>query len=493
MKKKMNIKLNVEEYRDRVYACWVGKNIGGTMGAPYEGKRQTFDIKGFATASGTPAPNDDLDLQLVWLHAVETMGPRAINAATLGEFWTAIIPPNWNEYGIGKNNMRRGLPPSMSGDYQNSWKNSNGAWIRTEIWACLAPGCPELASKYAMEDGKVDHGAGEGTVAAAFVAAMQSAAFVIHDLRKCIEMGLAAIPSDTRMADSVRFVIECYDNGMSAIDARNAIFHRNEDIGDGWFEAPTNVSYAIIGLLWGEGDFKKAMITAINCGDDTDCTAATVGATMGILGGMEIIPKDWQEHIGDDIITISINRGDHRCGGNVPKTCTELTQRVVTQAPYMLFANNSYTSFTSESNDIPDDATDYMLEKCVALREATTFVPYLVHYDSAVLSADVILEKAPDISPLEDIKITVNVTVNRALGDNLCNLTTRWWLPDGFSIVSGRQTAVIPNKNPHEKANALLEYTLKAGEAVAPTNRCVLEIVPEGRCTPLYIPVLLLG
>ena len=28
---------NRAELRDRIHACWIGKNIGGTMGAPYEG------------------------------------------------------------------------------------------------------------------------------------------------------------------------------------------------------------------------------------------------------------------------------------------------------------------------------------------------------------------------------------------------------------------------------------------------------------------------
>lgn len=45
--------------------------MGGTIGAPYEGKREVLDIKGFATKKGEVLPNDDLDLQLVWLHAVE--------------------------------------------------------------------------------------------------------------------------------------------------------------------------------------------------------------------------------------------------------------------------------------------------------------------------------------------------------------------------------------------------------------------------------------
>ena len=107
MNKNVKIKLNAAAFRDKVYACWIGKNIGGTMGTPYEGKREYLNIHGFSTAEGVVLPNDDLDLQLVWLHAVEQLGPRAIDAATLGEFWLSFIVPHWNEYGIGKNNMTR--------------------------------------------------------------------------------------------------------------------------------------------------------------------------------------------------------------------------------------------------------------------------------------------------------------------------------------------------------------------------------------------------
>lgn len=489
----ITIKLNREKFHDKVYACWIGKNIGGTMGAPYECKRATFDIRGFATAPGNPLPNDDLDLQLVWLHAVEQRGPLAINASVLGEYWLDLIVPNWNEYGIGKNNMRRGLTAPMSGDYENSWKDSNGAWIRTEVWACMAPGCPALAAKYAMEDAKVDHGAGEGTVAAAFVAAMQSAAFVISDLRVCVELALRSIPTKSRMADSVRFILDCFDKGMDPIDARNAIQQRNADIGDGWFEAPSNVSYALIGLLWGKGDFKRSMITAINCGDDTDCTGATVGATLGIIGGSAVIPEDWKAYIGDDIITVSINRGDGATGGGVPKSCTELTERVVAQAPFVLFANKAYTSFTDGEDEIPEAIAEYLGIQCDTMRETTVFCPYTAHFDSAALTADIVLDKAPDIEPNGEITVDAVIKTYRSLGDGLSNLTFRWWLPDGFSVISGKQTAVITNKNPHDSGSAMVRFTIKAGETVAPTNRCVLEVVAEGRPDPLYISVLLLG
>ena len=108
------VKLNFDRYHDKVRACWIGKNIGGTMGAPYEGLQEALNVTGFSTASGAPLPNDDLDLQLVWLLAVEKIGIRAVNSMTLGEFWLSYIPPHWNEYGIGKLNMQRGLLPQCS-------------------------------------------------------------------------------------------------------------------------------------------------------------------------------------------------------------------------------------------------------------------------------------------------------------------------------------------------------------------------------------------
>ena len=134
------MKINREWYLDKLWACWKGKSIGGTMGAPYEASIEMQDISGFNSPKGQPIPNDDLDLQLIWLCAVEERGIQNITPETLGEYWISYIPPHWNEYGICKANMKLGVRPPFSGEYNNEiWKKSNGAWIRTEIWACLYP------------------------------------------------------------------------------------------------------------------------------------------------------------------------------------------------------------------------------------------------------------------------------------------------------------------------------------------------------------------
>ncbi|HHV98875.1 MAG TPA: hypothetical protein GXX36_04765 [Clostridiaceae bacterium] len=64
--------LSLNEYKNKVLGCWMGKNIGGTLGAPFECKRGVYDIDFYIQdLGGEPLPNDDLDLQLVWLNVVE--------------------------------------------------------------------------------------------------------------------------------------------------------------------------------------------------------------------------------------------------------------------------------------------------------------------------------------------------------------------------------------------------------------------------------------
>ena len=248
------MKLNFKEYKDKVRACWIGKNIGGTIGAPYEGARCKLNVTGFTTKKGEPLPNDDLDLQLVWLHAMAIEGPRHLTCEVLGEYWLSFITAYFGEYAICRKNMELGVMPPMTGETENNsfLKHSNGAWIRTEVWACLFPCLPDLAARYAIEDAKVDHGTGEGTFAAMFIAAVESAAFAGGNLSELIKIGLAKIPENSRCARTIRLLLDMHKNGKTADETRDAILKENEDIGEGWFSAPSNIAFAMLGLLYGE-------------------------------------------------------------------------------------------------------------------------------------------------------------------------------------------------------------------------------------------------
>ena len=90
--------LNRQDYLDKVLGCWMGKNIGGTLGAPFEWKRQVNDVRFYTQdLKGEPLPNDDLDIQLLWLLAMEEQGVD-IDSHTLAEYWCLFVGPHWAEY-----------------------------------------------------------------------------------------------------------------------------------------------------------------------------------------------------------------------------------------------------------------------------------------------------------------------------------------------------------------------------------------------------------
>ena len=91
------VKMNYEYIKDKIHACWIGKNIGGTIGAPFEGCKEILDIKGFSNKKGEVLPNDDLDLQLIWLCAMEEIGPYNLDCNAIAHYWLSYLPAPWNE------------------------------------------------------------------------------------------------------------------------------------------------------------------------------------------------------------------------------------------------------------------------------------------------------------------------------------------------------------------------------------------------------------
>lgn len=498
---------NKEALRDRVYACWLGKNIGGTMGTPYEGSREMNDIQGFNSKPGQPLPNDDLDLQLVWLKALAEVGPLKLDAKALGEYWLTYIGPPWNEYGICKANMQMGVVPPMSGELNNEdWKHSNGAWIRTEVWACTHPAMPEKAIRFAYEDACVDHGYGEGTYAAIFVAAIQSAAFVVSDLDELVEIGLSKIPADCRVARSVNIVYDCFGRGMDWKQAREAVVADSADLG--WFQAPANVAFAILGMKYGGCDFKKSMIIAINCGDDTDCTGATVGATLGIMYGMKAIPEDWRAYIGDDLVTISIIKGS----AYFPESCTELTDLIMDILPVTTYAgmnsprangpfapkNIQRVVVTEGPDSIPGDFDPSIFKGRAFADMLEKRAQYSFITSNEIMQALVEFEKAPVIAPGGELKL--KVTVAQTGCTSYRRMALKWYTPEGFK--ADCRTNLFSRWRPHFGGSVLdaaadsasvAEVTITAGDKVEPVNRMVLEITTPGQCQPLLVPVTILG
>lgn len=372
--------LNLESYLDKVLGCWTGKNIGGTLGAPFE-NTQTMNDAAFFTGDigGKPIPNDDLDLQLVWLQAIEERGLRHVNERVLAEYWVNRIIGPWNEYGVCRSNIRNGLLPPLSGSCNNErWKYSNGAWIRSEIWACIFPGSPDEAAQFAWYDACCDH-CGEGIYAELFTATLESAAFVLADTEKLIEVALTRIPEECRVARAIRLAVACYRQKLEFAAAREAIVADSADLG--WFQAPGNLGFVTLGLLYGEGDFERSIVLTNRCGDDTDCTAGTVGAILGIIHGRKKLPEKWTAPIGDSIQTCSIERYLQNTLLPVPATLQELTERVADIARTAAVENRTLV-------DLSDGETRISPQYLRLLEQRTACVNRLLRKSSTELTFD---------------------------------------------------------------------------------------------------------
>lgn len=473
------MKFNRQTYMDKVKACWVAKNIGGTMGTPYENIHEMQDISGYNSPKGQPLGNDDLDLQLIWLCAVEERGIRAVTPQVLAEYWINFVPPHWNEYGIGKANLKQGLLPPFSGEYNNpKWKHSNGAWIRTELWACLFPGFPELAARYAYNDACVDHGLGEGTYAAMFVAALESAAFFENDIRKLIDTGLSLIPEDSRFAKCIKLAIELYDKGSDFKDARNALVESTSDLG--WFQSPANVGFVVLGLLYGEGDFKKSMIHAINCGDDTDCTGATIGSIMGIMGGMEKVPEDWADYIGDEIVSCAIDLSYLPRARN----CTELTQRVAELMPSAFKAYGMYTEYTDGDTELDsfEDSMKRIRDFDIPQTGLSCNLPDMIYAKGRVELSTLTAESGKEI----ELKVVFKNTM-----PDPKQLQVIISLPDGWS--ADKTTKNVYLHQLVDDVTSATSFKVIPGENVDSVNEILVRVKCTGRPTSVIMPITVFG
>lgn len=313
MTKTVRKKFSVSE---RIHACWLGKNIGGTLGGPHEGKTGPLTLDYYDPVPDHVLPNDDLDLQIVWIHHLRNDRHQTVTPDILAQAWARHIlwPPD--EYGIVRRNDAYGIRGHQRGASDNYFAESMGAAIRSEVWACIAPGDPARAAAFAYADAAVDH-CGDGIYAEIFHAALQSAAFTEQNPRKLIGIALAFLPATSRLKEGLENTVAWWDESQNWLQVRDRVVHHYAT--GNFTDVVCNLCFELIGWLAGGGDFGKSICIAVNCGFDTDCTGATLGALMGICDP-DCISAKWRKPIGEDVVL-----SNKIVNVPVPRSLAELT------------------------------------------------------------------------------------------------------------------------------------------------------------------------
>ena len=332
------IDLASDTFRDKVMGCWLGKNCGGTLGTPVEtawGQEEMYDIWWYPELQSGGLPNDDLEMQLVWLEALRSTGPD-LRAADLSQAWLDHIGYNFDEYGLNKTNLRLGLQPPVSGGWNNWFVDCMGCPIRSEVWACVAPGAPRVAARYAYEDAICDHAGGESVFGELFNVAIQSAAFVVDDTQLLLDIGLSYVPEGSATRTAIEAARQAYADGLDWKQARAAVLAATPSPIAQY--SPINLGFQVIGWLYGT-DFGDALCKTVNCGYDTDSSGGSIGSWLGIRAGLSQLPEKWVEPFGFGLSTNESWGGvRHLSDGSrsIPTDVVELTSQVMATAPEIL-------------------------------------------------------------------------------------------------------------------------------------------------------------
>ncbi|MFP3714706.1 ADP-ribosylglycohydrolase family protein [Puerhibacterium sp. TATVAM-FAB25] len=468
-------------FRDKVRGCWVGKNCGGTLGTPLEeawGRPEPFDVWWYPELREGGLPNDDLEMQLVWLTALEQVGPR-LRARDLARYWLDHIGYNFDEYGLSKTNLRLGLEPPVSGAFNNWFVDCMGSPIRSEIWACVAPGAPRLAARLAYEDAICDHAGGESVYGELFNVAVQSSAFVVDDRRTLIDIGLSYVPADSRTAVAVRAALEAIDRGADWKTARAAVLEATPHHVAQY--SPVNLAFQVIGLLDGDG-FGDAMCKTVNCGYDTDSSGGTIGSWWGILSGASGLDARWTAPFGESISTNEDWGGvRHMTDGStpIPRDLPQVVDRVVAAARRVLGEEGLLTGHT-RTVEIEDLYADE------EVRSLWRRDPLLVEHPGAQVGLAISYAPSPAVSPRQ--RRPLEVRVDNPHPDAV-EVRLDVMVPAGWTAVEP-QTVHVP---PAESAEVTLDIDVPGPELLENTNTLYLAAVAKGLPVPAAVPVVLIG
>jgi ADP-ribosylglycohydrolase len=287
----------IDRYREKVLACWLGKAVGGSFGQSFEGLDGPIHADYYFPVPEGMVPNDDLDMQVVYASVLSGLDKPRVDRHVIAQAWRDHIRFPWCEYGVGKRNLAEGLAPPLTGSFDNWYTCGEGAVIRTELWACLAPGDPERAAAYAYEDACFDH-AGDGIWAAVFMAALQSHAFVESDPDRLLDKASALLPISSRIRQVVHDTRVWVSEGLDWTAVRSLILGKYGPCD--FTDTRINTGFVVLGWLAAEGDFTKAITITNGCGADTDSSTASLGALMATISP-DSIPAKWLAPIGRDL------------------------------------------------------------------------------------------------------------------------------------------------------------------------------------------------
>ena len=263
----------------------------------------------------------------------------------------------------------------------------------------------------------------------------------------------------------------------------------DEDKTRGWpvgkqgFDVPSNIGMLLIGLLYGEGDFAKTICIAVNCGEDTDCTAATAGSIFGIIHEAKAIPEKWIKPIGRKIKTACLNLGELGYFGNqLPADVDVLTERTLIVARRVelehhtgIALSDGATDLKKSDQELCSDMAGWFYVHMNGPRFQFPFFEIAVDYG----------QEGPVIRPgqTRDLKMRL---VNAYKYQTMLNI--HWYLPEGLVVENGIDTTVSVLQ-PHFAEPPVINWRIRCDAVKTPVILRAVEFTQPGRALVMHVPV----
>jgi hypothetical protein len=326
------IVIDRSEYRDRLHGMWLGAAIANWTGLTCEGRRVTPPF--FTDANwGDPIgggrkidfvfqspwlADDDTDIEYVYLHLLDTLGRNEATAAEIAVSWSTHI----NRFIWVSNQQARWLigqgvrPPATGFLSANPQSLMIDAQLTTEIFGAFTPGMPEEALRLARLP--------IGTTASGYAAHAAEFFAALFALGSTVDRSLSGREQALWLVREARRFVPDGSKAADCIDFVRADFLSNPDPGDwertrdlvaarfqtnaaangfvyrGWYESSVNLASGVICLLYGEMDYRRTVQIGTLCGWDADNPTATMGALIGLVGGVQGVRAAFPERTLDD-------------------------------------------------------------------------------------------------------------------------------------------------------------------------------------------------
>jgi ADP-ribosylglycohydrolase/PEP-CTERM motif len=294
--------LLADDYRDKLHGMWIGELLGNYAGRPYEkwvkrgGLTETIDWS-FAGTTDPWDGDDDTCFEYVYALVLSAnANPTSVDATTA---WaTHIKNPSFYwankqaRYLIGHG---VGAPASGSHNWNQSWWAIDSQ-ITTESIGAVAPGMRQRAADLTDVFASVTND-GFAVHAAQFYAAMYASAAFESDMASIVAEGLEVVPTSSRLYGILKDVQAWHAANPADWRATQTLMYDKYGPAStdgkyrGWIDSAINAGAAVIGLLYGDGDFQESVEIGVLCGFDADCGPATIGGLIGLVEGYSGIPS----------------------------------------------------------------------------------------------------------------------------------------------------------------------------------------------------------